>query len=246
MLVFGSFTEDETKSLFQKPSSGHAEKPVEKKELQFGSLNFATGITFGNFKAELSGQLGRANGKAGFHPTNSLKKDKDTEFVTKPDDFPAVLGSPKENGSIDNAAYSPKHNNGVKDLKIEIVSLSSSHLPQKEDGPASQSQSLNFHVLDNGGIKDWDQDGISDNSPVHDGKKEDIQKATDGPVTTVRNLLPRGLINSGNLCFLNATLQALLSCSPFLHLLQELRIRDIPKVCYLNVLTYGCCLCFRQ
>ncbi|KAJ6704787.1 UBIQUITIN CARBOXYL-TERMINAL HYDROLASE [Salix purpurea] len=51
-----------------------------------------------------------------------------------------------------------------------------------------------------------------------------------GPLPAVKSLLPRGLINTGNLCFLNATLQALLSCSPFVELLQELRIRDIPKV----------------
>ncbi|KAL4592195.1 hypothetical protein LXL04_005182 [Taraxacum kok-saghyz] len=47
-----------------------------------------------------------------------------------------------------------------------------------------------------------------------------------------KELLPRGLVNSGNLCFLNATLQALLACSPFVHLLQELRIRNIPKIGY--------------
>jgi ubiquitin carboxyl-terminal hydrolase 10 len=43
-------------------------------------------------------------------------------------------------------------------------------------------------------------------------------------------LLPHGLRNTGNICFLNATLQALLSCSPFVHLLQDLRNRSIPKV----------------
>ncbi|GJM96818.1 hypothetical protein PR202_ga13686 [Eleusine coracana subsp. coracana] len=45
-------------------------------------------------------------------------------------------------------------------------------------------------------------------------------------------LLPHGLKNTGNICFLNATLQALLSCSPFVQLLQELRNRRIPKVGY--------------
>jgi ubiquitin carboxyl-terminal hydrolase 10 len=65
-------------------------------------------------------------------------------------------------------------------------------------------------------------------------RKEDVWKATDGPLPAVKSLLPRGLINTGNLCFLNATLQALLSCSPFVQLLQELRIRDIPKVCHFN------------
>ena len=50
--------------------------------------------------------------------------------------------------------------------------------------------------------------------------------------TAVKRLQPRGLVNSGNLCFLNATLQALLSCSPFFQLLQTLRSRDIPEAGY--------------
>eukprot|EP00271_Cylindrocystis_brebissonii_P020783 TRINITY_DN704_c0_g5_i1.p1 TRINITY_DN704_c0_g5~~TRINITY_DN704_c0_g5_i1.p1 ORF type:complete len:1137 (+),score=257.14 TRINITY_DN704_c0_g5_i1:236-3646(+) len=36
---------------------------------------------------------------------------------------------------------------------------------------------------------------------------------------------PRGLVNAGNTCFLNATLQGLLACSPFCHLLQLLAQR---------------------
>ncbi|CAL9020299.1 unnamed protein product, partial [Prunus brigantina] len=62
--------------------------------------------------------------------------------------------------------------------------------------------------------------------------KGELQKCLNGPVTYSTVLLPRGLINSGNLCFLNATLRALLSCSPFVQLLQELRTRKVPKVGY--------------
>lgn len=47
-----------------------------------------------------------------------------------------------------------------------------------------------------------------------------------------KKLIPRGLINLGNLCFLNSTLQALLSCSPFVQLLRDLAKHDIPKVGY--------------
>ncbi|KAF3437385.1 hypothetical protein FNV43_RR20138 [Rhamnella rubrinervis] len=61
---------------------------------------------------------------------------------------------------------------------------------------------------------------------------EELKNASNGPLKVSRNLLPRGLENLGNLCFLNATLQALLSCSPFVQLLQELRARNIPKVGY--------------
>ncbi|KAL8192734.1 hypothetical protein R6Q57_027182 [Mikania cordata] len=45
-------------------------------------------------------------------------------------------------------------------------------------------------------------------------------------------LLPRGLINSGNMCYLNATLQSLLSCSPVVQLLQGIRTRIIHKTDY--------------
>lgn len=47
-----------------------------------------------------------------------------------------------------------------------------------------------------------------------------------------KRLQPRGLINTGNLCFLNATLQALLSCTPFVHLLHTLHAREISQVGY--------------
>lgn len=43
-------------------------------------------------------------------------------------------------------------------------------------------------------------------------------------------LQPRGLINTGNSCFANATLQALLSCPPFLNLLASIKSRNIPQV----------------
>ncbi|CAB4296990.1 unnamed protein product [Prunus armeniaca] len=65
--------------------------------------------------------------------------------------------------------------------------------------------------------------------------KGELHKCLNEPVTVATVLLPRGLINSGNLCFLNATLQALLSCSPFVQLLQELRTRKVPKSSSLNL-----------
>ncbi|XP_011042126.1 PREDICTED: ubiquitin carboxyl-terminal hydrolase 24 isoform X2 [Populus euphratica] len=246
VLVFGSFTEDETKSLLGKQSAGKVEKPAEKIELRFGSLNFGTGITFGNFDTTLNTQLASANGNVTFQSRSSVMKEKDVKVAKKGD---GVLGSPRENGNIGNSSHGSSLSNGVDVLKTESIDLTSLHLSEKEDGPASPLQSSSFHVLDSEGIKDWDHDseGIKDGDPDsegindwdHDGtsndssihaRKEDVWKATDGPLPAVKSLLPRGLINTGNLCFLNATLQALLSCSPFVQLLQELRIRDIPKV----------------
>ncbi|KAJ9179597.1 hypothetical protein P3X46_011367 [Hevea brasiliensis] len=229
VLVFGSFTEDETRSWLQKPSSENDEKPVEKKELQFGSLSFATGITFGDFNSESSRQLGSANGKASFQTTNPLKKEKDVKIAQKVHDLLVVQGSPKQNGSIDNFTHGNTLNNGVKDFKMESVDLTSLHLSKREDSSRNQSQSSSFDVLDCEGLNDGNS-GDTDNDPLVHVKREDFQKPTDGPGAAVKSLLPRGLINQGNLCFLNASLQALLSCSPFVQLLQDLRIRNIPKV----------------
>lgn len=55
---------------------------------------------------------------------------------------------------------------------------------------------------------------------------------------TMKRWQPRGLKNAGNLCFLNATLQALLSCAPFFQLLQTLRFRDIPEVGYPTLMAF--------
>lgn len=68
-------------------------------------------------------------------------------------------------------------------------------------------------------------------------KEEKLNKTTDGPIPTDSGtcLLPRGLINSGNMCFLNATLQALLSCSSVVQLLQGLKARNVDKVCDIRV-----------
>lgn len=71
-------------------------------------------------------------------------------------------------------------------------------------------------------------------------KEEKLNKTTDGPIPTDSGtcLLPRGLINSGNMCFLNATLQALLSCSSVVQLLQGLKARNVDKVGYPTLATF--------
>jgi ubiquitin carboxyl-terminal hydrolase 10 len=57
------------------------------------------------------------------------------------------------------------------------------------------------------------------------GKKQDILVLlTSGPAGPgqVPKIVPRGLVNSGNMCFANAVLQILVYCQPFYRLLTEL------------------------
>ncbi|XP_071690106.1 ubiquitin carboxyl-terminal hydrolase 24-like [Rutidosis leptorrhynchoides] len=72
-------------------------------------------------------------------------------------------------------------------------------------------------------------------------KEAKLNNSVDGPVLmdTGAYLMPRGLINSGNMCFLNATLQALLSCSPVVQLLQDSKIQNIPKTGYPTLAAFG-------
>ncbi|KAJ8900285.1 hypothetical protein K2173_024925 [Erythroxylum novogranatense] len=229
VLVFGSFTEDETKSLLKKQSSSNDKKAEEKKALRFGSLSVATGITFGNFDCELSGKLSSGNEPISFQTTNPFENEKGVKIVKIADDVPRVLGSPKVNERIYSKPSTFPLSNGVKDLKPESIGLNDLHLCKNDGGPANQYASSNFNELDSREVKGSDQNGSIQDYSVH-RTIEDIKVSANGSVISVRNFLPRGLVNSGNLCFLNATVQALLSCSPFVQLLQKVRVQNLPKV----------------
>ncbi|KAE8686349.1 Ubiquitin carboxyl-terminal hydrolase 24 [Hibiscus syriacus] len=232
VFVFGSFTEEETRSLLSKQSPGKSEKPVEKKELQFGSFDFSDGGSLGSTNGNLSNKPSSMNG-----PVESLSSSSLFEGVksrkTTTDCSSSALQTPKE---ILNAKSSRSNcilNNGIKRLNAEGIDLTQLQLSKNKCGPLNDSQSSKFYVLESGVIEGGDQNGNEMNdvllgSPV----QGDISKEAEDPIKLVKNLSPRGLINSGNLCFLNATLQALLYCSPFVQLLQQLRLRNIPKVGY--------------
>ncbi|KAJ4711565.1 ubiquitin carboxyl-terminal hydrolase 24-like [Melia azedarach] len=229
LFVFGSFTEDETRSLLRSQSSGSVKKPAKDKELQFGSSNFETARSLSGANGKPNGQLVIANGPADFQPSTPLKKNENEKSTKAPNDL--FFRTPKENGHVKNSTNSPALNNDVKGLKADGIDLTSLHLSQNEGGYLHTLPSSKFCVLDVGSVESRDQNGTASDTSIS-GPKEETSKAINEAVKFVKDSLPRGLINSGNLCFLNATLQALLSCSPFVQLLEELRRRDIPKVGY--------------
>ncbi|XP_010250989.1 PREDICTED: ubiquitin carboxyl-terminal hydrolase 24-like [Nelumbo nucifera] len=235
VLIFGSFTEDEVRS-FQKQSSENAVQPSEKKEFQFGSLDFETIRSLGG----LNGEPVRTNftkGSKETQPSKVVGKDNAIKIVkTSNDNLQTAPESVKENGSIQNTSDCSSHSNGVKEFErvsVEFNSLCISHDADSTKQPTIPRQ----HGLESGNLNrsfpitsNCKPGEIIADSTTVPASRKDIQKTLNHPPAVVKDLLPRGLINSGNLCFLNATLQALLSCTPFVQLFQELRTRDIPKI----------------
>ncbi|XP_052211291.1 ubiquitin carboxyl-terminal hydrolase 24 [Diospyros lotus] len=231
MLLFGSFTEDETRS-WLKQSSEKSEKSVEKKELKVGSPNLQTQISFGSFSNVAHEQLDSSEGPIGSQASGNHTENKSGSVKATTHLFPGVLGCPLENEVLQKSAHYYPLSNGNEESKIaDSVDLTSVHVSESETGPANQLPVSKLKTHDGGPSREVNLNGTSSAAAVA-ALEEVIQKASNGPVTAVKDLLPRGLINSGNLCFLNATLQALLSCSPFIQLLQGLRTSNIPKVGY--------------
>ncbi|KAK3003409.1 hypothetical protein RJ639_019545 [Escallonia herrerae] len=208
VLLFGSFSEDETRSFFR-PSPGNTEKPVEKKEAVVGSFISGSELCFGTFDAEVR-PLDSLKGPAGFLPLDTAKDSKGD-----------IVEGAKEDGRVCNFSSCSPLTNG------NSIDLTSLHLSDYEAGPSQGAPSLALHDLDVVTSRAGNSNGT-----LHEHRGKDTPKASNGHALTAGELLPRGLINSGNLCFLNATLQALLSCSQLVKLLQELRIRSVPKAGY--------------
>ena len=118
----------------------------------------------------------------------------------------------------------------MNEFKDGSVNMSSLSLSKSSASLFSQQSSNPQQFGDAIRSREMHSNGVCNESQMAGPAKRDGNKDANGSIATIKDLLPRGLINAGNLCFLNATVQALLSCSPFVQLLQELRNRDIPKV----------------
>ncbi|KAG7030777.1 Ubiquitin carboxyl-terminal hydrolase 24, partial [Cucurbita argyrosperma subsp. argyrosperma] len=199
VLLFGSFTEDETIASMQPQSNVNPGNLVNNVNMQFGSLNLTDGKSSGSsLDSELKGPSGSTTASVSLGPLDLAAKDA-TDLKTvqrRKNRTPPASGVPKENGICE----SNGQNNSINQFSRLLI----------ED---SQK---------NGSI-----DGLQEIVP-----KENFRRASVVSVTSSTKLIPRGLINPGNLCFLNSTLQALLSCSPFVDLLRNLKNREIPKAGY--------------
>lgn len=209
--MFGSFTEDETRSLLRSRSSKNAENAMEKKVLQVGTVNLVLEKAFGGSNGTSSqDQKGKSQHDVAL---DSLKKDNEVKSAKAADVVPNLL---KENGHAHVSTPGFEGSNGVKEVPKDDVPATSISEFEGEDGLSNEFSSLKL------------LNGTAEGSSVP-LSKEETKKASNEPDIADVNLLPHGLINSGNLCFLNATVQALLSCSPFVKLLLELRNQNIPK-----------------
>ncbi|KAI3461137.1 hypothetical protein Pfo_017800 [Paulownia fortunei] len=222
VLIFGSFTEDEIRSMQCKPQKNDLE------------------ITFGSFDSETLRSVGIFNTRV---TENYSPKGCELSNPARAPNVFRLPGSTESTSDLEVAFVEENGctgstcpgDNGSKELKpghIErpaSVSYDSAHNLSKKS-TLEQPGTHNLSELSSSSEDVFLDDSANGVRQVE--SKESIFKESIGPNFIPRNFLPRGLVNLGNLCFLNATLQALLSCSPFFELLHELRNRDIPEIGY--------------
>ncbi|KAL3829765.1 hypothetical protein ACJIZ3_018567 [Penstemon smallii] len=209
VLLFGSFTEDETFSLLNQTTNKNSEK---RKESQLVKL--VPGLTFGSFSTESSIQAKSNDVPVGSCSTGIPPKE-------NKDLGDELLPNVTENGKHHNSNNFCNGNEAI----IDGINFSVLHVSYNDSEKAKESSS---ELPYSGGIK---LNGTTSYS-LGEAHSKEAHRKLDVPVKPSQEILPRGLINSGNLCFLNATLQALLSCSPFVQLLQELRSHNVSKAGY--------------
>ncbi|KAM0951058.1 putative ubiquitinyl hydrolase 1 [Dioscorea sansibarensis] len=218
-IIFGSFTEEETR-FFQNQSSINVAGTAGKTELQSGSLDVSSLTPSKGFGAKQEQKSENIQGTKLVAKVKSFKKEatvtKDSQEVSQTQINGTSNGSLSHNGLV--------FENGRNPCALSLLRIA-------EEEKIGDTESLTCKKMHDG----YDKAGSSNSSidsPEALASVKDVSQTSSKQEKLPKILMPRGLINSGNLCFLNATLQALLSCSPFACLLQELRNRDIPKVDY--------------
>ncbi|KAK1294900.1 Ubiquitin carboxyl-terminal hydrolase 24 [Acorus calamus] len=246
--IFGSFTEDELRTL-QMRSVENGVCPAPATQIKFGTLDFEAVCS--SVKCTADPKISDPSPKAKDIQMSKPIKESSSCKNGKPRvrvDSLKVPGKVQLNGGVKNFTsisdgLSEKQSGSLtekSDNEKDRVDLSSISI-------SSENGTVNVELLTNPQLSDVEDGKTKDSSPsatqdsgeiekvdwqIDVNSKEDVQKISGNQGASAKSLLPRGLINSGNLCFLNATLQALLSCSPFAQFLQDLRSRNIPKTSF--------------
>ncbi|XP_010938650.1 ubiquitin carboxyl-terminal hydrolase 24 isoform X1 [Elaeis guineensis] len=225
VLLFGSFTEDETR-FFQSQLVENNVRPLEKARSQFGSLNSASLNSSDGSSAEPK-QTDSSVSSKNVQGSKLDSKDERTknEKAKISNNFERDTGA-QANGSPNSCL---SHDNGITENGSDTLDLASLPISETE---AANTELLSSPKVHQNGIQTPKHNSILVDSSAVVNSVLDVPKISSEKTKSSDGILPRGLINSGNLCFLNATLQALLSCSPFVQLLQDLRNQNIPKIGY--------------
>ncbi|KAJ6791740.1 ubiquitin carboxyl-terminal hydrolase 24 [Iris pallida] len=226
VFIFGSFTEDESR-LFQNKSTvkDHA-PPLENlgfklgDPLQFGSLDASSLDAIGGFGAEPK-QIPSSNSR-NTQESNPITQEKGNQNV--PVNYDLVKDTEAQENGVPNDCFNIIDHTGIRKYSLDTNSVPVS------GNDDIKSELTSPKVTDDGSETSSNISFLSDTHAVN--HTMDMNKKVNGKAPLVPRLLPRGLINLGNLCFLNATLQALLSCSPFVQLLQILANQNVPKTGY--------------
>lgn len=193
-----------------------------------------TEITFGSFDSETLRSVGIFSTRVkDLYSYNGCKLSK-SAGTPKPNIFspPKSVESTSESGCTSAACSGDSSAEELNQGHTEPPSSVSSCSPHTPSVKSILEQPV-VHCLAevSSSVEDVILDDFANGIHQVDSKKS-IFRGSNGFKVIPRDFLPRGLVNLGNLCFLNATLQALLSCSPFFELLDELRNRDIPEVAH--------------
>ncbi|XP_062188331.1 ubiquitin carboxyl-terminal hydrolase 24-like [Phragmites australis] len=234
VLLFGSFTEDETK-LFQghPPETESPTKSVRKTwelpEIQFGSLNLSVLSLQKVSSPIIRGVVLPAKSTDGqdgvIVKETACSNTKETVRSSLPNGGQLLTnGCPITNVSPNNGVFENVKETGAVVPSVVPVKNISSTAPLAASIKCTQSSNLDKEITENG--------SLFVDTPIVAAPADEAVTSLNKKASLNMPLLPHGLKNTGNICFLNATLQALLSCSPFVQLLQDLRNRSIPKVGY--------------
>ncbi|CAH9122960.1 unnamed protein product [Cuscuta epithymum] len=219
MVLFGSFSEDETKSLLTQSLANNKTKSFEEKVSHDDSSKPASVISFGSFNTTPTTQPDFSKRQ---DSCITLTEEKASDVKPETNVFSGV----QKNEGI------PIINRHKESQLVENVSISSLCIVENKNKANGEiHEATNINVSSSG---EHSNGIISFTTTTHSGDLD----VSDVPLY-MGDLLPRGLINSGNLCFLNAALQALLSCTQFVEILKRLRVRNISKAEYPTIAAFS-------